>query len=175
MRDGARRFLFFALTIAAIIVTLKTLNWLPLVLQKGTLRTYSSVEAVKSKLNIRDLYVPSYFPQGITWPPSEIWAQTKPYVATLMVFNRTGTGDPALVISQAASGRLPLDVRIRMLQVKESLPYSLKGRASFLEVGVCKNNEICSRISWNEGNYAMTVAMKSPPSELIKIAESMVQ
>ncbi len=175
MRDGARRLAYFVLAVAAVVIVLKTLNWLPLVLQKGTLRTYSSVETVKSKLSIRDLYVPSYFPQDIMWPPSEIWAQTEPYVATLMVFNRAGTGGSALVISQAASGRTPLDVRVRILHVTEAVPYSLKGRAAFLEVGVCENNEICSRISWNEGNYAMTVAMKSPPFELIKIAESMVQ
>lgn len=175
MRNGARRFLYFVLTIAAIIITLKTLNWLPLVLQKGTLRTYSSIEAVRSKLNIRDLYVPLYFPQSITWPPSEIWAQTEPYVATLMVFNRAGTGDPALVLSQAASGRAALDTRIKILQIKETVPYRLKERTALLEVGVCERNEVCSRISWKEGNYAMTAAMKSPPFELIKIAESMVQ
>ncbi len=174
MRDRIRRYVYFALTIAAVIILLKTLNWLPLVLQQGTLRTYDSVETVRAKLNIRALRVPTYFPQSVMWPPSEIWAQTKPYVATLMVFRRAGAIGPILVISQAASDRPALDERIKILQVKESVPYDLKGRKALLKVGVCEQNEVCSRISWNEGNCVITATMKSSPFELIKIAESLV-
>ncbi len=174
MRDRIRRYVYFTLTIIAVLTVLKTLNWLPLVLQQGTLRTYDSVEAVRAKLNIRDIRVPTYFPQSVTWPPSEIWAQTKPYVATLMVFRRAGTIEPALVISQTASDRPALDDRIRILQVKESVSYDLKGRNALLKVGTCEQNDVCSRISWNEGNCMMTVTMKSSPFELIKIAQSLV-
>jgi hypothetical protein len=174
MREGIRRFVYFALVVAAIIVVLQVLNRLPL-LQQGTLRTYPSVEAMRSKLNLRDLRVPAYFPQDVAWPPAEIWAQTRPYAASLMVFRRRDGGGTALVVSQAAAGRAPLDERIKILRVREAVPYDLKGKKALLTVGVCGQDAVCSRISWNEGAYEMTVAMSSPPFELIKIAESMAK
>jgi hypothetical protein len=173
MRERVRRYAYFAITIAAVVIVLKTLNRLPLLLQQGTLRTYNSVEAVRAKLNIRDVRVPTYFPQNVRWPPDEIWAQTQPYIATLMVFRREGTSGPALVISQVASGRPALDDRIKILQVKESVPYDLKGRDALLKVGVCEHNEVCSSVSWNEENSAITVTMKSSPFELLQIAKGL--
>ena len=173
MRSRAHGFLYFLLTIAAVIIVLKTLNWLPLVLQQGTMRRYGSAEEVRAKLNIKDLYVPSYFPQSITWPPSEILAQTKPYPAVLMVFNQAGKRDVALVISQAASGAFSGNEFIKLIKITETVPYHFKDREALLEVGTCKNDEPCSRLSWTEGSYRLTAVMKSPPFELIRIAESM--
>jgi len=173
MRTNVQRLAYFVLTIVAIIIVLKTLNWLPMVLQEGILRPYASIEEVRSKLNIKDLYVPSYFPQSITWPPSKILAQTKPYVATLLVFNRPGKDGPALIISQAASERFSPDMLIKIVQVTERVPYQLNGRTALLEVGTCEKNEPCSRISWVEGIYTMTVTMKSQPFDLVQIAKSM--
>jgi hypothetical protein len=174
MHDRTRRYLHFALTITAVVAVLMVLNRLPLLLQQGTLRTYGSIEAVQAKLNIRDLRVPSYFPQSVTWPPAEIWAQTQPYIATLMVFEHRGAPGPVLVISQTASGHPALDGGVRILRVTESVPYDLKGKKALLTVGECGQNEVCSRISWNEENAETAVSMKSSPFELIKIAESMV-
>ncbi len=172
MRARIRSFLFFALTVIAVLVVLTALNRVPL-LQQGTLRTYASVEAVRAKLHIRDLRVPAYFPQDVTWPPAEIWAQTQPYRATLLVFNRAGLAGPVLVISQTAAGRAALDDRIRIREVTESVPYDLKGRKALLLVGRCGRNEVCSRVSWDAGDSSMIVAMKSPPFALLRIAESM--
>ena len=45
---------------------------------------------------------------------------------------------------------------------------------SLLDVGTCKNDEPCSRISWTENDFTFTLTMKSPPFDLIKIAESML-
>lgn len=174
VRARAYGFLYFLLTIIAVVIVLKTLNWLPLVLQKDTMRRYGSVEEVQAKLNIKDLYVPSYFPQSITWPPSEILAQAKPYPAVLMVFNKAGKSDVALVVSQATTGTIPGSEFIKFVRITETVPYNFKDRAALLEVGTCKNDEICSRLSWPESNYRITLTMKSPPFELIRIAESML-
>lgn len=173
MRSRAYGFLYFLLTVAAVIIVLKTLNWLPLVLQQDTMRRYGSVEEVKAKLNIKDLYVPTYFPQSITWPPTEILAQTKPYLAVLMVFNQAGKRDVALVISQTASGAFSGNEFIKLIKITETVPYHFKDGTALLEVGTCKNDEPCSRLSWTEGSYRLTAVMKSPPFELIRIAESM--
>ncbi len=174
VKSRVRGFFYFFLAAAAVFVSLKALNWLPLLLQKDTMRKYVSVEEVRMQLNIRDVRVPAYHPQDISWPPSEILAQAKPFPAVIMVYNRAGSGDVVLVISQAASEHPPLGSSLEIVQTKEKVPYRLKNRNALLEVGLCKKNEPCSRISWKEGNTGITVAMKSGPFELIKIAESML-
>jgi hypothetical protein len=173
MRMKVQGLTYFLLAVFAMIIVLKTLNWLPTVLQEGILKPYGSIEEVRSKLNIKDLYVPSYFPQSITWPPSKILAQTKPSVATLLIFNRAGKEDPALVISQAVSERFTPDMLIKIKQITERVPYQLDGRKALLEVGFCEKDDPCSRISWVEGIYTITITMKSQPFDLVQIAESM--
>lgn len=174
VRVNVRSFLYFLLAVAAVILTLMLLNWLPLTLQKDTMRRYSSVDEAKAKLNFKGIYVPSYFPQNITWPPSEILAQTKPYPAILMVFHYAGKRETALVISQTSSESFPGDAFITFDKITEAVPFHFKSRQALLEVGTCKKEVPCSRISWPEGGYHIMLAMKSPPFELIKIAESML-
>lgn len=174
VRSKAYGFLYIILTVAAVLVVLRTLNWLPTVLQKDTMRRFGSVEEVRAKLNIRDLLVPTYFPQTIMWPPSEILAQAKPYPAALMVFKAAKERDVALVISQAESDTFSADALIPFVQITRTVPYDLKGRKAILKVGTCKNDEPCSRLSWAENSYKIMLTMKSPPFELIRIAESML-
>ncbi len=169
-------FFYFAITVVILIAVLKILNWLPMAIQKDAIRRYSSVEEVRLRLNIKNIYVPSYFPQNFTWPPSEILAQNKPFTAVVMEFKHRERGDIALIISQVAAGaNFVPDKKIKILQVKEKVTYPLKGRNAVLEVGLCKNDEPCSRISWDEGKYRVTVVMKSPPFDLIKVADSMLR
>lgn len=166
--------LYFAVTIAILIGVLKAANWLPTVFQEGMIRKYSSIEEVKSRLRLRDIYIPSYFPQKFNWPPSRILAQSKPFIAVAMEFRNIETGESALIISQAADRDFAPDKKIVISQIKERMNYSLNGRPSILEVGFCKNDIPCSRISWEEGGQWVRVEMKSPPFELIRIAESMI-
>jgi hypothetical protein len=167
-------FLYFAVTIAILIGLLKVTNWLPTVFQEGIIKKYSSIEEVKSRLQLRDVYIPSYFPQKFKWPPSRILAQSKPFIAVVMEFRNMETGETDLIISHAASKDFTPDKKIVISQIKERVNYSLNGRPSILEVGVCKNDVPCSRISWEEGSTGIRVEMKSAPFELIKIAESMI-
>ena len=165
---------YFAVTIAILIAVLTVTNWLPTMLQEGMMKKYRSIEEVKSKLKVRDIYVPSYFPQSVKWPPSRILAQSRPHFALLMEFSLGETSDVSLVISQVAgNGPIP-EEKLSLVQVKEKANYSLKGRTALLEVGACKNDLPCSRISWNEGEYRLTLVMKAPPFDLIKIADSMI-
>ena len=168
-------FLYFAVTIVVLIGVLKVTNWLPTVFQEGIIRKYSSIEEVKSRLRLRDIHVPSYFPQKFKWPPSRILAQSKPFIAVAMEFRNMETGETALIISQAADKDFASDKKIVISQIKERVDYSLSGRPSVLEVGVCRNDVPCSRISWQEGSNWIRVEMKSPPLELIRIAESMIR
>lgn len=174
MRAGAYGFLYLLLTVAAVIIVLLTLNWLPTVLQQDTMRRYDSVEEVRAKLNIREVYIPSYFPQSILWPPSEVLAQTRPYSAILMVFRDAEKREVTLIVSQAASAAFSENTLITFVKITRTIPYDLKGRKALLEVGTGKNDEPCSRISWTESNDRIVLTMKSPPFELIRIAESMI-
>ncbi len=175
MRIRAHGFFYLIITIVAVLVSLKTLNWLPSILQQDTIRRYSSVEEVRAKTKIREVYVPAYFPQSIMWPPSEILAQTKPYPAVLMVFNAANTRDAALVIAQATSDAFSKNALIQFEQIARTVPYDLKGRKALLDVGTCKKDGPCSRISWTENDFTITLTMKSPPFDLIRMAESMVR
>lgn len=167
--------LYFALTLAILVGALKAANWLPAALQEGLMKKYDSVDEVRTKLRVKDLYVPSYFPQSYGWPPSTILAQSRPFVAIVMEFRNVQTGDIALVISQTAGKSFAPSKKISLVQVKERVDYPLKGRAAVLEVGKCKGDVPCCRISWNEGAYRMTVEMKSAPFDLLKIADSMLR
>lgn len=168
-------FFSFALMIGLLIIALKIVNWLPLALQKETVRRYGSIEEVHRALNMKDIYVPSYFPQQIIWPPAAILAQGKPFRAIVMEFTRADKRNVALVISQTEGTALNVENPIEIVAVTEKVHYMIKGRDAVLTVGSCKNNEPCSGITWVENKYTMTVAMKSAPFELTKIVDSMMR
>ncbi|MBI4690995.1 MAG: hypothetical protein HY754_12150 [Nitrospirae bacterium] len=175
MRKNFLNFIFFGITITILITTLKVLNWLPTVFHEGAMRKYDNIEEVRVKLRIKEVYIPSYFPQSIKWPPSDIFAQAKPFTAIVMEFKNAAKGDTTLIISQVTAGsNFIYDRKIKMLQTRERINYPLKGRNASLEVGVCVNDEPCSRISWDEGEYRINAVMKSTPIDLLKIAESML-
>ena len=174
MRDRFFGLIIFILAAAALIVSLKVLNWTPSLIQEGLPRTYASIDEVKSKLHIRDIYIPSYYPQGLQWPPARITAQSKPYTMLLMEFTRQEDNNVSLAISQTLSPHPPPRVAIELIHTNERVNFPFKGRNALFEVGACRNNEQCCRISWSEPPYHIAVVMMAPPSEMVKIVESMV-
>jgi hypothetical protein len=166
-------FLTFGLAVAAIIVLLKIMNVLPLTVQHNTLRQYESIEQVRSMLNIRDIYIPSYFPEEIRWPPSKILAQDKPFQALLMEFKRAGKDEVVLVLSQSRGGTLKSENSLEPSAIKETVPFLLRDSTVVLTVGECEDRKPCSMITWNEGGYLISASMRSAPFELTKIVASM--
>lgn len=167
--------LSFAITIGILIVILIVMNWVPMAFQKDTFRRYRSIDEVRTALNIRNIYVPSYFPQHIIWPPSEILAQSKPFPAIVMKFKDAGSGEIVLVLSQSLGGAFPAGSAIDVANIKETVPFMMQGRSAVLVVGECGKNEPCSRITWKEGSYTVTALLKAAPFELTKITESMLR
>lgn len=164
---------FLAMVLVTIAV-LFLLNRLPGWFEKGILRPYPSLEAVRARLEIADIFVPSYFPEGLSWPPTEILAQNKPFKAVIMKFSASGQSGTSLLITQFdASHELDPGREMRISSVRERLDYSLKGRSAALEVGQCGDGKPCSRISWTQGAMRLDIRMKSMPQELLRIAESM--
>lgn len=173
MKKNLFKFFSFLIAIGLIILVLKILYWLPSVIQPDIMKSYKSIEEAKSKLNIKEIYVPSYFPEGLVWPPSNVLAQKKPYLAIVIEF-KDKKGNLALIISQAASKKFTPDKKIKMAQIKQKVNFNLKGRKADLVVGLCKNEELFSTISWNERYYSLTVIAKLSPADLIKLCESMI-
>lgn len=171
------RGLLWMLVLAALAVALlAAANRLPSLMQKGFAREYDSVEAAKRALDLDAVSVPAYFPEGITWPPSFILAQRKPYPAVVMEFKEATTGETVLIVIQSSlrSGGDAQLQRIRLSEVKEETRYPLKGKMVLLQVGVCGSGP-CSRMTWQDGALRFTVLLRSSPFELIRIAESMIR
>lgn len=175
MNKPVSRFLSFLVMIGLLILALKVMNWLPLALKQDAVRRYNTIEEARSALNMKNIYVPSYFPQQISWPPSVILAQSKPFSAIVLEFTRADKRNTALVISQSEGKALNVENPIEIRVVSEKVHYTLQGRDAVLTVGSCGTGEPCSGITWTEGKYTMTVLMKSTPFELTKIVESMLR
>jgi len=171
------RGLFWIIVMAAVVVALLALvNRLPSILNEDSVRRYDSIgEATQSLGFDSKALVPTYFPEGILWPPSLILAQSKPYKAVVIEFREAETVKTALIVilSSLKGSNVQLQ-RITMTELKEKSEYMLKGKAAFLEVGTCEKMETCSRMSWHENGLNFTVLLMSSPFELIKVAESMV-
>lgn len=167
------KYISFAFAIAVIIAFLKVLSWFPHVIQQDTLRRYDSVEEVRARLNIKDIYIPSYYPQSIQWPPTEILAQRKPFPALVIGFEERKTGTKTLVIHQSQSDHFIRYEGIGFQKISESVDHELNGKIARLTVGLCKGNDTCSSILWTEGKYRIHIIMRATPLELLKIAQSM--
>ncbi len=175
MKENILRFFAFSAGVGILVLGLKFFNWLPLMVQVESMREYQDLEDVKGALQIQTIFVPSYFPQNLSWPPSKILAQGKPYPAVVMEFERTTGKETMLLISQSTSPDFLPGDKIKIIHVKESVSYVIKGRNATLKVGECRRDDPCSAISWKEGELRIHVLAKSTPFELIRIAESMLR
>ena len=178
MRNKAFGALAFAAGLAILIIALKALNWIPLIAQKDLMRRYGDFEEMQTELGIRQVFVPSYFPEDFRWPPTGILAQRKPYPAVIMEFARSGEGknrEVGMMIYQAARDDFSPGGPLVLSRIREKATYPLKGRSAVLEVGVDVKGEPCSRISWREKDVRITVLALLTPFELMKVAESMLR
>lgn len=164
----------FFVSIIAIIFIVKILNYIPLLIQKDSMRRYNSIEEVKKRLDIRDIYIPSFFPEEILWPPSVILGQGKPYLAIIMEFKNSKSGETALVICQSASEKFKYDGGIRINNIMDRINYPFKGRNISILTGSCENGNVCTIASWKEEKYIITVTSRFEPPQLLKIVESMI-
>lgn len=171
------RGIFWIIVMAAVVVALLALvNWIPSLINEDSVRRYDSIEEATRSLGLDSkALVPTYFPEGISWPPSLILAQKKPYKAVVIEFRKAETVKTELIVilSSLKDTNVQLQ-RITMTELKEKTEYMLKGKAALLEVGTCKKVATCSRMTWQENGLNFTVLLMSSPFELIKVAESMV-
>lgn len=173
MTRQALRILSFALILAVVVVSLKALNWIPGALEPGLMTRYPNIRDAVATLGLREVHVPTYFPESLGWPPAAILAQSRPYPAVIMEFAHARDRQAVLVISQAASLDFEPDVAIRLRRIGEAVPLDLRGTSARLEAGTCDDGSPCSRIEWQEGGLRIVLTMKGPAVELVRIAQSM--
>ena len=170
-----RRYILFGIMIAAIVTMLDLLNWVPTAVQKDAIRQYKTIEDAKSALKLGKLFLPSYFPQYLIWPPSEVYARRKPHKMVLMHFTDYAKKDVILSIMQAESADPhPLKSRIEPVTTKKREAVEVKGRKAELSVALCSDGEPCNSVSWQAEGFTFTIVAKDSVKELLKIAESML-
>lgn len=169
------RLVFFALTVLVMVLVLKLLNWIPASIQKEDMRKYQDIEDVRAQLKIPKIYTPTYFPDHIAWPPAEVFAQRRPFTMVVMHFRHKDERSLALSVYQVnISAKFEPQYNADLLYVKRESLVSIKGKEGKLVLAVCSGNEVCNRLSWENGSFRITLISDDEPESLIKIAESMI-
>lgn len=162
------------ISIVMIIVTIKVINYLPLLIQTDSMRRYNTIEEVKKRLGVKALFIPTFFPEELRWPPSEILAQGKPFLAIIMEFKNSKDGSTDLVICQSTSKRFSYEGNIKIKKIRDSINYTFNGRNISILTGSCENSETCTKASWDDGKYRVIVSARFEPPLLLRIIESMI-
>lgn len=169
------RFVLFFVAIAFVAGALKLLGWVPRSIEPENIRPYSTLEDVGTDLGIRKIFLPSYFPQYLSWPPSEILAQKRPYPLVLMYFKDISTGAVVLAIRQTEGEDAdPVKMRIEPYRVTDRQNVTLKGRKALLLVADCEDGRTCNAVTWKEDGNVITVVARDTVKELLRIAGSML-
>jgi len=163
-------FLLAALVLAGI---LRLASALPSIFDSGTTRRYASLEAALDITKLHGAAFPSFFPDHLLWPPSEIFAGTRPEPSLLVHVADKNTGEYHLAISQAW-GVPPLPSRIEPRRAIHVSRQDINGTISELTLGVCENQETCNRLRWKAGPLSYEISGRLPEAELLRIARSMV-
>ena len=170
-----RKYIVFGIMVAVFAVILNLLNWVPTIFQKEGVRKYKTIEEVKGELKLNRLFLPSYFPQYLIWPPSEIYGRKKPAKMVLMHFVNYDRKDVVLSVMQAeSSDPHPLRSRIEPVKTRKRDAILIKGRRGELSLALCSGGEPCNSVTWEEDGYTFTIIAKDSVQELLKIAESMI-
>jgi hypothetical protein len=168
-------FLVMSILAALVAAVLGGLNRIAASLQNVVAVRISDIAEAGRSVGFSRIDIPAYFPEGITWPPSSIIGQKKPFPAVALEFRSAQKGDITLIIVQQAGGSdlRPLQ-RIALSSIREETPYLVKQRQAVLRVGTCSTGVQCSQMHWTRGDMHHAVLFLGPPIELIRIAESMI-
>jgi len=171
----AKRFVirtFTFLVMAGILaIALHALNWVPELFRPGLAKAYPDVETAGRVLGIKNVPVPSYFPENISWPPSTVVAQNYPYPAILLQFNSEETSEQIMVITRTTGGKRPL-LKTSVEDIVEQSRADLNGQEATLVTGTCEEDRPCSLITWQAEGQQTSVLLYERPFELIRIAQS---
>jgi len=169
-----RKPLGFALLLVAILFALVTLNWLGSVLNPQSVRRFATIEELASEVRPARVFRPAYYPEEFEWPPFEILAKTGPHLEAVFHVRDRTTHRLVLGIRQADSAiAKPVPLRIFLVDSRSSEQVDLGDRLVEVTQGKCGENPICYQVSWEEGNYRLTLVGTRSRSEILRIASGM--
>ncbi len=174
---AVKKVILFAAMILIVAGVLSLLNWLPLIMQKQKLKSFSSPDAAAKELHISKIYLPSYLPEhlNLAWPPSEVYGQNTPFNAVVMYLSYKQGKQMGLALHQSdAQAPYRLDPLIKIRRGQNSSVIFLKGRKALLVPAICDDSVPCNQLSWEEHGTIITVIGKFPAQDVIKIASSMI-
>jgi hypothetical protein len=176
-QSTVRKAVLFAASILFVAGLLSLLNWIPLIIQKQKLKSFSSPDAAAKELHVRKIYLPSYLPEhlNLAWPPSEVYGQDVPFSAVVMYLSFKQRPEIGLALHQSdAQASYMIEPRIKIRPGKTSSQISLKGRRATLVPAICDDNTPCNQLSWDEHGTIITLIGKFSAQDIIKIASSMI-
>lgn len=159
-----------------VIAFIVLINWLPSQIQQNTAQQYNNIDDAKKAAGVEHILIPVYIPESVSWPPSLIVAQKKPFYAIVMEFVNTKTKETELFIIQSSDQKAEKRFqKIDFVEIKEETEFKLKGKNAILQVGDCKGGIECSKIVWQENGKYCSVFLMSSSFNLIRVAESMIR
>lgn len=171
------RLLVFAATVLLVALILSVLSWLPSLMQTQRLKKFSSVEMAHKELRTSRIYMPTYIPEhlGLTWPPSEIYGQDRPFDALIMYVSYKEKQETGLVIHQiSAEANYEIEPHMDFRKTGDGRRVEIKKRPALLFPALCNGESPCNAVSWKEEGTVITVIGKCTAQDVIKIAASML-
>ena len=165
----------FVITVLLVTGFLTVLNWLPSLLQKQTMKRFSSIDSAEKELRMKHLFLPTYIPEDLllVWPPAEIYAQEVPFRAFIMHLKYKDSNQVGLVIQQTdAHAPYQIEPLIKIKATSAGSQISIKNRKAVLVPAVCDGNIPCNEVSWDEDGTIVTLICKCSTQDIVKIASS---
>lgn len=157
----------------AVFLFLRTCNFLPLALDQRGMRRYSSLEDVERVLQVRQIILPSYFPDDIAWPPREIIAGRVPDAIIILHFEHQRTGDLIMALAQI-QGEQPLPpLRLAPVVSLGSQPIVHDEWKGVLELGLCEDRKPCNTLDLRQGTHRIRITARLAQGALSKMAKSL--
>lgn len=162
------------LVMAASGVLLSALDHLPGLLLGAPrrARVFASIEEAERALGVR-LWLPSYFPDELAWPPSRVEADAAvPPTVAIRVRGRAD-GRERLVIAQSLGGRATPPPRLlppgEVMNAADVVVGRQRGRLVRVLVGADSLRDVW----WDQGSRRVTLRYAGPVDRLLLIAASL--
>jgi len=175
LREMSKIVLSITILMCVVLISLYVLKKVPAYIQESEQKFYSSVEEAEYSLGLR-IFLPSYFPDYLIWPPKEIKVVRKPSLIITLVFLSQVHGSPSLVIHQIISNKdESKGVGFDFVEPKRhsgETQISVGGAKGTLKIGVGENGNQWIQLSWKEGDRKMVLISNGSVEDLLKIARS---
>lgn len=175
LREISKIVLSVTILMCVVSISLYVLKKVPAYIQEREQKSYRTVEEAEYSLGL-SIFLPSYFPDYLIWPPKEIRVVRKPSLIITLVFISGGDGRPSLVIHEIISNTdESKGVGVDSMEPNrdsEEIQVSVGGAKGTLELGVVEKGSRWTRLSWRQGDRKIVLRSNGPVEDLLKIARS---